>query len=144
MQEARHVARRVGQTSTLDGLHDHDGAVVRSGNLIVGTRGDGGVLPVGIVDLQLDELGFRVTGEQLVEQLGTAVEREANMAHQAITLELAHVVPEAKPIVLLVVAPHERMQHELLDPTALVVQYCPHDQAVLDRILTFVESEHVS
>ncbi len=33
---------------------------------------------------------------------------------------------------------------ELLDPTALVVQYCLHDQAALDRILTFVESEHVS
>lgn len=33
---------------------------------------------------------------------------------------------------------------ELLDPTALVVQYCLRDQAVLDRILTFVESEPVS
>ena len=33
---------------------------------------------------------------------------------------------------------------ELLDPTALVVQYCLRDQTVLDRILTFVESEPVS
>ena len=33
---------------------------------------------------------------------------------------------------------------ELLDPTALVVQYCLRDQAVLDCVLSFVEAEHVS
>ena len=33
---------------------------------------------------------------------------------------------------------------ELMSPTELVVQYCLRDQGALDRVLTFVEAEHLS
>ena len=54
------------------------------------------VFPVQVVDLQLHELGLRMRGDDLVEFLGGAVVREADVADESFFLHLRHEVPHAQ------------------------------------------------
>ena len=67
-----------------------------AGHLVAPAGLDVVVLPVRVVDLQLDELHLRVLGEQLVQHVGLVVEGEAHVLEQALLLHLQGVVPNAE------------------------------------------------
>ena len=90
---------RVGQHAALDGLHDHDGLPVPAGHLIVRPARHAGVLPVGIVELQLDEVHLGVRRQNLVEKLWVGMERETVVLDQALLLELRREVPDVIPVI---------------------------------------------
>ena len=60
--------RETRQRSTLDRLHPHDGFSVFFRHPIAVSRLNGGAVPVQIIDLELDNIHFRVGGENLVQQ----------------------------------------------------------------------------
>ena len=95
VEQGFHLLRRVGQGPSLDRLHDDDLFAVAAGDLIVFPRGHLGVLPVGIVDLQLDDVHAGVLGQQAVQQGRGAVERKAVVADAARGLLLLDKVPQA-------------------------------------------------
>lgn len=94
VEQGFHLLRRVGQGPSLDRLHDDDLFAVAAGDLIVFPRGHLGVLPVGIVDLQLDDVHAGVLGQQTVQQGRGAVERKAVVADAARGLLLLDKVPQ--------------------------------------------------
>ena len=84
------------QQAALDRLHDDNRLVVLAGHLVAPAGLDVVVLPVRVVDLQLDELHLRVLGKQLVQHVGLVVEGEAHVLEQALLLHLQGVVPNAE------------------------------------------------
>ena len=72
-------------------------------HLVVGPGGDSRILPVGVVDLQLDKFRVGVRREELVQNLRRGVEREAPMLDEAFLFLLLYEVPEVVFIVLPVV-----------------------------------------
>ena len=62
-----------------------------------------GVVPVGVVDLQLDKLHFLVGGQKLIQQLRGAVEGETEVPDLPGGLLLSNEVPQAVFLVSLVV-----------------------------------------
>ena len=91
---------RGGQGPALDRLHDDHRLAVPAGDLVVGAGGHLGVVPVGIVDLELDEVHVGVLGQQAVQQGRGAVERKSIPADAAGRLLLPDKVPQAPRIVL--------------------------------------------
>ena len=76
----------LGQRAALDGLHDPDLLAVLDADVIVGLGLDEGIVPVGIVELQLDELHFGVLPEDLFQQDGIVVVGEADVLDQTLGL----------------------------------------------------------
>ena len=70
-----------------------------AGHLIVRPARHAGVLPVGIVKLQLDEVHLGVRRQNLVEKCGVGMERETVVLDQALLLELRHEVPDVIPVI---------------------------------------------
>ena len=79
----------LGQGAALDGLHDHHRHAVLLGHLIAEAGLDRGVLPVEVVDLQLDKVQARLGGEDLVQEGGAVMEGEAHLLDDALGLFLA-------------------------------------------------------
>ena len=94
---------RVGQLTSLHGLHHDDGLAVTSSYLIAAARIDYGVFPVGIVDLKLHELYVGVVGQQLFEMFRRGMKGEAIVADESLLLQLFHVVPDAEAVELVLV-----------------------------------------
>ena len=101
VEQILHVLGRVGQGAALHRLHDHNLFAVGPGHPVVLPRGDLGVIPVGVVDLQLDKVHVGVLGQQLVQQGRGAVEGKAVMADQAPGLLLLHEIPQVPVVVVL-------------------------------------------
>ena len=74
------------QGAALDRLHDHHRLSVLDRRLIAGPGLYPLALPVQVVDLELHEFHLRVLREDLVQQLGGAVEGEAGVLHQSLGL----------------------------------------------------------
>ena len=66
------------------------------GHLITGPGCHAGAFPVSIVDLQLNKLGVRMLGQQLFQQLGTVVKREAPVLDMPLLLLFLYKVPNAE------------------------------------------------
>ena len=54
------------------------------------------MLPVGVIDLKLDELGFRVFRQDFVELVGGRVERKADMADPSCLFLFEREVPQVE------------------------------------------------
>ena len=93
LEELLHLGGHGGQGAALDGLHDDDGLVVLAGHLVALAGLDGVALPVGVVDLELDELHLRVVLQDVLQGLGGVVEGEADVLGLALGLHLLHKVP---------------------------------------------------
>ena len=122
VEDLTHHAWRVGQRSALDGLHHREGHAMCRGDLVVGPGLDAGLLHVGIVDLQLDEVDVGVFGEQALQALRTSVEREAPPTDDALLLEAANPVPQPKVVVHLLVVVLDGMEQvvvQVVDSQAL-------------------------
>ena len=83
----------VGQRTALYRLHDDHRLIMLPGHLIAGPGCHTGAFPVGIVDLQLNKLGVRMLGQQLFQQLGTVVKREAPVLDMPLPLLFLYKVP---------------------------------------------------
>lgn len=94
-QDVADGRRRVGEESAFDGLHDDDEEVAFGGGFVAEAGLDAGIVPVGVVELELDELGFGVVVENAAEDIGGIVEGEADVADEAVVAEAVEIVPEA-------------------------------------------------
>lgn len=88
VQQCGGLLREIHQGAPLHRLHDHDLLAVLPGHLIALPGLDVGVLPVQVVDLKLDQLGLRVVPEDLLQDLRSAVEGEADVPHQPLVPHL--------------------------------------------------------
>ena len=121
---------RIGEDAALDRLHYNDRLAVFLADLIVQAGIDARVLPVGIVDLQLDEFHIRMLLQQFLKELGIGMEGEAVMTDQALCLELLYEIPEMVIIVFLDVAALQRVQQIVIEITGAAAI-----QADLDLLL---------
>ena len=80
------LRRHFCQSTAFDRFHDGDIHTVFAGYFIALSGLNALALPVGIVDLQLNEFSFRMLGQDLVKHFGTVMEREADMFGQAFFL----------------------------------------------------------
>ena len=95
LQNLLHRCRRVGEHPALDRLHNHHGLAVLSCHLIATAGLDGGIVPVRIIDLQLDEFHLGMGGQKFVQFLRGGMERKADMPDKPLGLFFLHEVPEA-------------------------------------------------
>ena len=68
---------------------------MRAGDLDAFALAERRAIPIEVVDLQLDDLGFGVVGDELLELFGRAVRREADVLGQAALLHGLHELPGA-------------------------------------------------
>jgi hypothetical protein len=103
-------------------------------DFIAGSGLDVFILPVGIVDLQLNELCIRMLRQQLIEEVRSVVEREAPVLYDPLFLQLADIIPETIVIVFFDIAPSQSMQQieiKIACPGALEAD----PQFILGRLL---------
>ena len=74
----------------------------------------GVVVPVGIVDLQLDEVDVGILGQQALEALWAGMVREAPVANDALLLEATNPVPQLVVVIRLVVVVLDGMEQILV------------------------------
>ena len=79
-------------------------------DFIAGSGLDIFILPVGIVDLQLNELRVRMLRQQLIKEVRCIMERKSPVLYDPLLLELAHIIPETVVIVFFDIASSESMQ----------------------------------
>ena len=98
------------QHAALHRLHDRDGLSIDLADLKVAPGGHAGVLPVRVVDLELDEFHVRMSLQQFLQQLGIGVEGKAVVFDQALRLHLLHKIPDVVFVVFPVVVSLERVK----------------------------------
>jgi len=86
LEQLLRLGRQGSEVAALDGFHHDDGLLMLDGDFVAFARTDAGVVPVDVVDLQLDEIELGMRGEHLVEQLGRIVERHADVLRFALGL----------------------------------------------------------
>lgn len=97
----KEVGGRLGEVRkapALDRLHDDDRFAVFAGGFVAEAGLDRIGVPVGVVDLELDELHLRMFGQHLVQRFGRVVHREAEVLDQALFLLLMDKVPDAEVV----------------------------------------------
>jgi len=87
-----------GEGAALYRLHYRDFDAAAAAGLIAKTGLDGIAVPVHIVDLELDDLDFRVRVEYSVERLGGGMVAEADMPGQPALLKGFQIIPAAGPV----------------------------------------------
>ena len=93
-----HGLRRICQHAALDGLHDNHRLAVFSGYFVAGLRLHGRILPVRVVNLQLNELHLRMLIQDVFQLLRRGMERKAHMLNQPFLLLFLHPAPHVKII----------------------------------------------
>ena len=114
-EEVFDFLRRVGQGAAFYRFHDGDGNTVFPGNLIVRPGGDGRVLPVGIVNLQLDKVHLRMGGQELIQEVRTRVEGKAHVLDEALGFLLLGEVPQVELIIPGIVVFHQGMEQVVIE-----------------------------
>ena len=84
-------------------------------HLVVRARRDAVVFPIGIVDLQLHEIDVGMGFQHLFEQRRSRMEREPEIAHLALALQVADVIPQPHVLVVLVSAVRQVVQQVVVD-----------------------------
>ena len=79
---------KISERSSLYGLHDDHGDITAVKDLIEFSRSYNRVVPVGIVELDLNELSLGMSIENFLEELGSTVERESKVPYLALFLLL--------------------------------------------------------
>ena len=93
-----HFLGRRGQHPALDRLHDDYRLVVCARYFIASARLHGGVFPVGVVYLELDEFHLGVRGEDCFQLLGRRVERESNVLDESLSLLFLYEAPHVEVV----------------------------------------------
>ena len=106
---------QIGQGAAFDRLHDDHGFAVFSGYFIAGTGLNILVFPVSIVDLQLNEFYVRMIRQNLIQQFGGVMEREAIVANDAFFLQFFDIIPQTVLIVFRQVSLANRMKQLVVD-----------------------------
>ena len=73
------------------------------------------MLPVGVVELELDELDLRVGVQKLLQHLRVRVEGEAPVADQALFLLLLHKVPDTVIVILFIIVALQRVEQVVVE-----------------------------
>ena len=81
------VVREVHEVAALDRLHDDDGLAEFAADLVASAALHGGIVVVGVVELDLHDLNLRIVRQDLLEHLRPVVKRDADVAHLALGLE---------------------------------------------------------
>jgi len=105
----------VRQHTALHRLHDRDRLSIGLADFKVAPGGYTGVIPVRIVDLELDKFHVRMGLQQLLQQLGIGVEGKAVMFDQALRLHLLHKIPNVVLVVFPVVVSLECMKQVIVE-----------------------------
>ena len=114
-EQLLYLLRRICKGAALYGLHDDDGLVVLSCDLIVLPGADPRIVPVRVVDLELRKVRLRVLREEPVQELRPRVEGEPEVPDQSLFLLCLHEVPEMEALVLLVVVLHETVEQVVVE-----------------------------
>ena len=115
IQDLFDLRNRIRQDAALDRLHDGDGLAVGLADLPAPAGGHARIFPVGVIQLQLDEIHLRMLVQQLLQQHRVRVEGEAVIFHQALPLLLGHEVPDMILVILLHVVPLQRVQQIVVE-----------------------------
>ena len=108
---------RISQDTAFDRFHDNDRFAVLFADLIVSAGLHAGILPVSVVDLQLDEFRVRMLFEQFHQQFGISMEGEAVMPDQTFFLQLLYIIPDAVFFIFLIVCPLNGMDQIIIEIT---------------------------
>lgn len=114
-EEVLHFLRRVGQGAALDRLHNGDGNTVFPGHLIVRPGGNRRVLPVGIIDLQLNKVYLRVSGQEPVQEFRSRMEGKAHVFDQSLGFLFLGEIPQVELIIPGIVVFHEGMEEVVIE-----------------------------
>ena len=87
------------------------------GHFIICTGTDGRIFPVRIIDLQLNEIHFRMFTQKLIQQLWIIMIGEADMFYRSLLLLFLNKIPEMKLFVFFVVIPFQRMKQVIVKIT---------------------------
>ena len=79
-------------------------------DFVAGSGLDIFILPVGVIELQLNELRVRVSCQQLIEEVRCIMERKSPVLYDPLLLESANVIPETVFIVFVNIILSECMQ----------------------------------
>ena len=107
---------RIGKSPAFDGFHDHDLHPVFLCGFIAFFRIDVGIVPVGVVDLKLDEIRFRMFSEQIIQHLRRGVKGETDIADQPFFLLLFQKLKEMPVFVSLHIGDLHAMEKIVVDP----------------------------
>ena len=80
IQNSACIVRQLDKVSTLDRLHDDDRLVELPADLIALAALDGGIVIVNIIELNLHDFDRGILCQDLLEQLGAAMKRNADVA----------------------------------------------------------------
>ena len=106
---------RIRKDASLDRLHDHNRLAVFLTDLEVLFCGDAGIVPVGVVDLKLNEFTVRMRFKNLNQKVGISMERETVMFDQSLFLQTFYIIPDAVFLILLPVRALNRMHQVVID-----------------------------
>ena len=125
-----HSLGRVCQQAALAGLHDRDVFTVPSGHFVYAAGFDLGVLPVGIVELELYEIDLGMVGEDPVQNCRGVVEGEAEMPDQSLFFLFRQELPDAVVVIGAVVAFSHRVEQIEIEKVhaqtfAADIELCP-------------------
>ena len=93
VEDLAHGGGRLGEQAALDGFHDDDGQACLVGDLHARALLEEGALPIGVVHLELDELGLGVLLDEAAQLLGRAMGGESDVLGQAALLDALHELP---------------------------------------------------
>ena len=110
VENGLHRVDRLRKNASLHGFHNGDGDPPFLADLPVPARRHPGILPVRVIQLELDEFRVRMRVEKRLEQIRIGVEREAPVPDPARLLELLHIIPDAVLVVFPVGAALDRVE----------------------------------
>ena len=95
-----HRVDRIRQNAPFDRFHHRDGDPAFLADFPIPPRRHTGILPVGVIQLELNELRVRMRVEKRFEQVGIRVEGEAPVPDLPRLFQLLHIVPDMILVVL--------------------------------------------
>ena len=112
IQNSACIVRQLDKVSTLDRLHDDDRLVELPADLIALAALDRGIVIVNIIELDLHDFDRGILCQDLLEQLGAAMKRNADVADLALFLQSKRRLISAAGLEMAIVLQALRM-HEV-------------------------------
>ena len=122
IQNGARIVWQLDKVSTLDRLHDDDRLVELPADLIALAALDGGIVIVNIIELNLHDLDRGILCQDLLEQLGAAMKRNADVADLALFLQSKRRLISAAGLEMAIVLRALRMHKveiKIIDPAVL-------------------------